>query len=111
MIQVRGLRKRYGRLKALDGLALDVPAGAIYGFIGQNGAGKTTTMRILATLMSPDDGEATVGGGGGDLWGWRGERGRGKTRTMRFLAPLMSPDDGEAPVGGADVRREPYEVR
>jgi ABC-2 type transport system ATP-binding protein len=62
VIQARGLRKRFGRVKALDGLDLDVPAGAIYGFIGQNGAGKTTTIRVLATLMLPDEGEASVGG-------------------------------------------------
>ena len=62
MIHVRGLRKRYGRVRALDGLDLNVPAGAIYGLIGQNGAGKTTTIRVLATLMAPDDGEAEVAG-------------------------------------------------
>ena len=62
MISVHGLRRRYGRVKALDGLELNVPAGAIYGLIGQNGAGKTTTIRVLATLMMPDDGEAYVAG-------------------------------------------------
>jgi ABC-2 type transport system ATP-binding protein len=63
MIRARGLVKRYGRhLKALDGLDLDVPSGAIYGFIGQNGAGKTTTIRTLATLLVPDDGEAEIAG-------------------------------------------------
>jgi len=62
VIRGRGLRKRYGRVKALDGLDLNVPTGAIYGFIGQNGAGKTTTIRILATLLLPDDGEAEVAG-------------------------------------------------
>jgi ABC-2 type transport system ATP-binding protein len=61
VIRVRGLRKQYGRAtRALDGLDLDVPAGAIYGFIGQNGAGKTTTIRTLATLLVPDDGIAVV---------------------------------------------------
>ena len=62
MIRTRGLRKRYGRLYALDGLDLNVPKGAIYGFIGENGAGKTTTIRILATLMRPDEGIAEVEG-------------------------------------------------
>jgi ABC-2 type transport system ATP-binding protein len=62
MISTRGLVKRYGRVTALDGLDLNVPAGAIYGFIGQNGAGKTTTIRVLATLMLPDAGEAEVAG-------------------------------------------------
>ena len=55
MIRTRGLTKRYGRaLFALDGLDMDVPTGAIYGFIGQNGSGKTTTIRTLATLLVPD---------------------------------------------------------
>ena len=62
MIRASGLRKRYGRVQALDGLSLSVPSGAIYGLIGQNGAGKTTTIRVLATLMVPDEGEAEVAG-------------------------------------------------
>jgi ABC-2 type transport system ATP-binding protein len=62
MIRVHGLQKRYGRTKALDGLSLNVPQGAIYGLIGQNGAGKTTTIRVLATLMAPDAGEAAIAG-------------------------------------------------
>jgi ABC-2 type transport system ATP-binding protein len=62
MIRVHGLQKRYGRTRALDGLSLNVPKGAIYGLIGQNGAGKTTTIRVLATLMAPDAGEAAIAG-------------------------------------------------
>jgi ABC-2 type transport system ATP-binding protein len=61
MIRVRGLCKQYGHaIRALDGLDMEVPSGAIYGFIGQNGAGKTTTIRTLATLIAPDDGVAEV---------------------------------------------------
>lgn len=62
MIRARGLRKTFGGVAALDGLDLDVPPGAVYGFIGQNGAGKTTTIRILATLLRPDEGEAELAG-------------------------------------------------
>jgi len=62
VIRAEGLRKRFGRVQALDGLALHVPPGAIYGFIGQNGAGKTTTIRILATLATPDAGRVEVAG-------------------------------------------------
>lgn len=62
MIEVTALRKRYGRVTALDGVDLSVPAGAIYGLIGQNGAGKTTTIRVLATLMPPDEGLVRVAG-------------------------------------------------
>jgi len=62
VIHAVALDKRFGRVRALDGLDLTVPQGAIYGFIGQNGAGKTTTIRLLATLLSADAGEATVAG-------------------------------------------------
>ncbi|HCJ79398.1 MAG TPA: ABC transporter ATP-binding protein [Desulfotomaculum sp.] len=62
MIKVRGLKKNYGRVQALKGLDMDVPAGSIYGFIGQNGAGKTTALRILAGLLVPDQGLAEVAG-------------------------------------------------
>jgi ABC-2 type transport system ATP-binding protein len=65
MIRATGLVKRFGRTRALDGLDLEVPPGAIYGLIGQNGAGKTTTIRILATLTLPDAGEFVVGGADG----------------------------------------------
>jgi ABC-2 type transport system ATP-binding protein len=52
----------YGELYALDRLSLQLDKGDVYGFIGPNGAGKTTTMRILATLLTPTWGEATVCG-------------------------------------------------
>ena len=47
MIEVEGLRKRYGRAVALDGISFRVNAGEVAGFVGLNGAGKTTAMRIL----------------------------------------------------------------
>ena len=55
-LAVRGLRKRYGRQVALDGLEMSVPEGIVYGFLGPNGAGKTTTMRLLVGLIRPDAG-------------------------------------------------------
>jgi oleandomycin transport system ATP-binding protein len=61
-IQAEGLVKRYGNMVALDGVDLEVPVGKVIGVLGPNGAGKTTTVRILATLMRPDGGRATVGG-------------------------------------------------
>lgn len=61
-IRMRGLVKRYGSLRAVDGLDLDVPAGAIFGLIGPNGAGKTTTMLAIATLLIPDQGTVEVFG-------------------------------------------------
>src|SRR6202161_3498149 len=62
MIETRDLTKMYGDLYALNRLTLKLEAGDVYGFIGPNGAGKTTTMRILATLLNPSWGEATVCG-------------------------------------------------
>jgi ABC-2 type transport system ATP-binding protein len=62
MIETRDLTKMYGDLYALNRLTVKLERGDVYGFIGPNGAGKTTTMRILATLLNPTWGEATVCG-------------------------------------------------
>jgi ABC-2 type transport system ATP-binding protein len=59
-IEASGLRKSYGTTRAVDGVDLAVPAGAVYGVLGPNGAGKTTTIRMLATLIAPDAGSASV---------------------------------------------------
>jgi len=62
MIETNDLTKMYGELYALNRLNLKIEQGDVYGFIGPNGAGKTTTMRILATLLNPSWGEASVCG-------------------------------------------------
>jgi len=59
-IETVGLTKRFGDVDVVDQLDLAVPAGSVYGFLGPNGAGKTTTVRLLATLLRPDGGEARV---------------------------------------------------
>jgi ABC-2 type transport system ATP-binding protein len=59
-IQTSGLVKTFGRTRAVDGVDLAVARGSVYGFLGPNGAGKTTTLRVLATLLRPDDGRAWV---------------------------------------------------
>ena len=61
-VAANSLRKAYGNVQALDGLTFTVEPGELYGIIGPDGAGKTTLFRILATLMLPDEGTATVGG-------------------------------------------------
>ena len=61
-LEAQGLRKRFGSTVALLDFSLSVPPGAIYGLIGPNGAGKTTSLRILATLLEPDGGDAWIGG-------------------------------------------------
>ena len=67
MIETRGLTKIFrdrkrGEIRAVDGLTLRVDPGRIYGLLGANGAGKTTALRLLATLLRPTSGSATVGG-------------------------------------------------
>jgi ABC-type multidrug transport system ATPase subunit len=57
VISTRGLVKRYGRLRAVDGIDLSVQAGDVYGFLGANGSGKTTTVRMLLGLVLPTNGE------------------------------------------------------
>jgi ABC-2 type transport system ATP-binding protein len=59
-IEASGLVKVFGDTRAVDGVDLDVPVGAVYGFLGPNGAGKTTTINILSTLLLPDEGHARV---------------------------------------------------
>jgi ABC-2 type transport system ATP-binding protein len=60
VITTRGLVKRFGRLTAVDGIDLDVRAGAVYGFLGANGSGKTTTVRMLLGLVLPTAGEVEL---------------------------------------------------
>ncbi|WP_428953473.1 ATP-binding cassette domain-containing protein [Streptomyces sp. cg35] len=61
-IETAGLVKTFGENRAVDGVDLTVPAGTVYGVLGPNGAGKTTTVKMLATLLRPDAGEAHVFG-------------------------------------------------
>ena len=61
-ITVSGLGKHFGSVTAVDQLSFDVKPGEIFGLVGPDGAGKTTTMRMLAGVMTPDSGSATVAG-------------------------------------------------
>jgi len=62
LIDVKNLSKSFGEVKAVDDVSFTVAAGEVYGLLGPNGAGKTTTLRILATLLKPDSGGASVAG-------------------------------------------------
>ncbi|MDQ3034962.1 MAG: ABC transporter ATP-binding protein [Myxococcota bacterium] len=62
MIRVEHVNHWFGSLQVLRDLSMHVPAGEIFGFIGPNGAGKTTTIRMMATLLEPDDGRVMVDG-------------------------------------------------
>ncbi len=61
-IEASGLTKSFGKTRALDGVDLRVPRGMVYGLLGPNGAGKSTVVRVLATLLRPDEGTALVDG-------------------------------------------------
>ncbi len=60
MLDVLGLKKRYGDLEAVKGISFQLMSGDVFGFIGSNGAGKTTTIRMIATLLEPSEGTARL---------------------------------------------------
>src|SRR5262247_2060342 len=60
VIEVKGISKRYGATRAVEGVSFTAPSGAVTGFLGPNGAGKTTTLRIVLGLARPDAGGALV---------------------------------------------------
>lgn len=62
MLVMNNIRKSYHKLVALDGVDLEIPKGALYGFVGPNGAGKTTAIKIMAGLIRPDSGTITMDG-------------------------------------------------
>ena len=88
VIEISGLTKHYGAVRALDGLDLSIPRGGVYGVLGPNGAGKSTLFRILLGLIRPTSGQARVmGGPGGDVTAMR--RMGSMIETPRF-PPFMS---------------------
>jgi ABC-2 type transport system ATP-binding protein len=62
MIKVDNLAKRFGTIRAVDGISFEVQRGEVLGFLGPNGAGKSTTMKMLTCFLRPDSGTATLGG-------------------------------------------------
>lgn len=62
IIEIHNLSKSYGKTKALDNVSFNVERGELFGLIGPDGAGKTTMFRLLTTLLTPDEGSATVDG-------------------------------------------------
>ena len=61
-VRIRGLRRTFGETVAIDDLDLEVPLGAVFGLLGPDGAGKSTLIRMLATVLNPDSGDAEVNG-------------------------------------------------
>ena len=62
MIRVSGIHKSFGKVKAVRGFSFEAPDGKITGLLGPNGAGKSTTLRVLYTVLHPDEGSATIDG-------------------------------------------------
>ena len=62
MIKVDGIHKSFGKVRAVRGVSFDAPDGKITGLLGPNGAGKSTTLRILYTVLKPDEGNASIDG-------------------------------------------------
>ena len=62
MIRVDGIHKSFGKVQAVRGVSFEAPDGKITGLLGPNGAGKSTTMRVLYTVLKPDEGHATIDG-------------------------------------------------
>jgi len=62
MIKVEGIHKSFGKVHAVRGVSFDAPNGKITGLLGPNGAGKSTTLRVLYTVLKPDEGRASIDG-------------------------------------------------
>jgi len=95
-IDATALEKSYGEVRVLDGVDLRVPAGSVFALLGPNGAGKTTAVRILATLIAPDGGTATVAGH--DVVAGR----RGVRRAISLTGQYAAVD--ELQTGGENLR-------
>ena len=125
-VVVRGLAKRYGASVALDDVSLDVRPGELFGLVGPDGGGKTTLFRILATLVLPDAGEATVLGLDvvRDLWAVRERVGYMPGRfslypdltvaeNLRFFAAVFGTtvEEGRATIAPIWSQIEPFRDR
>ncbi|MBN8926236.1 MAG: ATP-binding cassette domain-containing protein, partial [Rhodospirillales bacterium] len=88
MLEVRTLSKRFGGLRAVKDVSLDVPAGSITALIGPNGAGKTTTFAMIAGFIMPDSGSVRFAGT--DVTRWRPDRiaALGMVRTFQITQPF-----------------------
>lgn len=62
ILKIKGLHKSFGKIKAVDGIDLEVENGEFFGLLGPNGAGKTTTINILSTILKPDSGDVSING-------------------------------------------------
>src|SRR2546421_5648532 len=108
LVEVEGLSKRFGRVRAVNQISFSVAEGEVFGFLGPNGAGKTTTIRILLGLLHADGGATRIGGQ--DCWTAHSRAARlfGATlqqpaltgflsgrQDLRLFAPTPGPGDQE----------------
>ena len=90
-IQTKELSRVFGKLKAVDRLCLNVPAGSIYGFLGVNGAGKTTTIKMLMGILRPSSGEISIMGNWERKVSVRSRRLLSYVSQEQFFYPWMKP--------------------
>jgi branched-chain amino acid transport system ATP-binding protein len=104
MLEVRGLSRAFGGLKAVDAVDLDVPRGAIVGLIGPNGAGKTTCFAAIAGFVRPDSGRVVLDGM--EITGWAPHRiaAAGMVRTFQITQPFARLSVRENVMVGAYLR-------
>ena len=104
MLDVRGLSRAFGGLKAVDAVDIDVPQGAIVGLIGPNGAGKTTCFAAIAGFVQPDSGSVRLSGT--DITGWAPHRiaELGMVRTFQITQPFARLSVRENVMVGAYLR-------
>lgn len=62
IIQIKNLRKKYGKVDAVSGITFNVESGKLFAFLGPNGAGKSTTIDMICTLLEPDEGKIIIDG-------------------------------------------------
>ncbi|MDX9912160.1 MAG: ABC transporter ATP-binding protein [Phycisphaerales bacterium] len=91
MIQVRDIRKSYGRLRAVRGISFDLPQGQVAGLLGPNGAGKSTTIRMITGALSPDSGSISIDGFSTTRQGPRARSRIGYLPESAPLYPEMTP--------------------
>lgn len=102
VLETNALKKVYGNYKALDGLTMHVPKGAIYGFVGRNGAGKTTLIRLICGLQEPAEGEYTLYG--------IGRKQKGIEKSRRRMGAVVETPSVYLDMTAADNLKEQYRI-
>lgn len=110
-LRLTDLRRRFGKVQALDGLSLCVPQGEIYGFLGRNGAGKTTTLLVLMGILRPDSGEVCFFGERVKRVGVEQKRRIGYVSQEQNFYPWMTPQQLGAFVSGFYPRWDDAEFK